>query len=425
MNKRGISFPKSFLWGASTSAHQVEGGNYNNWSLWEQENAKTLAKSAEYKLRDLQIWDKIRAEATRPDNYISGRAIDHYNRYESDFEIVRKMNLNAFRFSIEWSRVEPDEGVWNVTEIEHYKRYIKALRVLGIEPVITLYHWTVPAWFASKGAFEKSRNIEYFVRFADKIIEELGPALRYIVTVNEPDTAATHGYYTQEHPPQKRSLAKLIWVYRNHLKAHKIIYSLAKRRSRRFKVGFVKSYANAERGDERLTTRLAVWLDRTIRDRLVLRYVGHKQDFIGVNYYHNDVWRGIKPHLGATSGATKDEPLNDLGWTMHPENLEKVLMRLKRYKKPIFILDTGVADMDDKHRRDWISKTIVSMQRARVVGVNVQGYFHWSMFDNFEWAYGRWPRFGLIGIDYDNNLRRIPRKSAAYYAMIVKKMRGL
>jgi beta-glucosidase len=110
---------------------------------------------------------------------------------------------------------------------------------------------------------------------------------------------------------------------------------------------------------------------------------------------------------------------------MHPENLEKVLLRLKRYKKPIFVLETGVADMDDKYRRDWINKTIVSMQRARIAGVNVQGYFHWSLFDNFEWAYGRWPRFGLIGIDYDNNLKRIPRKSAAYYAMIVKKMRGL
>lgn len=402
----------------STSAHQVEGGNYNNWTLWEQDNAKTLAKSAEYKLRDLQIWDKISSEATRPDNYISGIAIDHYKRYESDFEIVRKMNLNAFRFSIEWSRIEPDEGVWNVTEINHYKRYIKALRVRGIEPIVTLYHWTIPIWFANKGAFEKSRNIDYFVRFAEKIIEELGPALRYIVTVNEPDTVASHGYYTQEHPPQERSLTKRIWVYRNHLKAHKIVYSLAKRHSRRFKVGFVKKYTNIECGDERLSTRVGVLIDRIVRDKLVLLYVGKKQDFIGVNYYFSDTFHGFRIR-------NENVLTSDLGWELKPEGLEKVLLGLRRYNKPVFVLETGVADMDDKYRRDWINKTIVSVQRARVAGVNVQGYFYWSMFDNFEWAYGRWPRFGLIGIDYYNDLKRVPRKSATYYATIVKKMRGV
>ena len=413
-----MHFPKSFLWGAATSAHQVEGGNYNNWTVWELENAKSLAKSAQYKLRDLPVWGDVQREATRPDNYVSGRAIDHYNRYESDFDIVRKMNLNAFRFSIEWSRIEPDEGVWDVTEIEHYKKYIKALRARGIEPIVTLYHWTVPVWFAKKGAFERSRNVEYFVRFAEKVLEELGTDLRYIVTINEPDTVASHGYYTQEHPPQKRSLLKMFWVYRNHLRAHKKIYSLAKKRSRRFKVGFVKSYAHTVRGDDRFSTRLAVWLDQLVRDRLVLGYVGRRQDFIGVNYYFSDTYKGFQiVHEG--------QAVSDLGWELYPEGLEHVLVRLGRYKKPLYILETGVADMRDQHRREWLNKTIVSMQRARKAGVDIRGYMHWSMFDNFEWAYGHWPRFGLIGIDYESDLKRVPRKSAAYYAMVVKKMRGV
>ncbi|NCU30583.1 glycoside hydrolase family 1 protein [Candidatus Saccharibacteria bacterium] len=418
MNKRPTSFPESFLWGVATSAYQVEGGNYNNWSVWELENAKTLAKLAEYKLRDLPMWNDIRSEAVRSENYLSGIAIDHYNRFESDFDIVRKMNLNAFRFSIEWSRVEPDEGMWNVTEVEHYKRYIKTLRLRGIEPILTLYHWASPVWFADKGGFEKSRNIEYFVRFAEKILEELGPDLQYIITVNEPDTLAQRGYFTQEHPPQKRSLTKSIWVYRNQLKAHKRIYSLAKRRSRHFQIGFVKNYTNVVRGDERFLTKLAVWLDYAIKDGIILRYIGRRQDFLGVSYYLTDVYKGFQT-------VHTNPVVSDLGWGLQPEGLEHVLKRLRRYKKPIYVMGTGVADIGDNYRRDWISKTILSIQRARVSGVDVKGYFYGNLFDNFEWAYGRWPRFGLIGIDYENNLRRIPKKSAAYYAMVVKKIRGV
>lgn len=425
MNENSSGFPKNFLWGAATSAHQVEGGNYNNWTVWELENAKALAKSAGYKLRDLPIWPDIKDQATRPENYVSERSIDHYNRYEEDFDIVKKMNLNAFRFSIEWSRIEPDEGVWNVTEIDHYKQYIKAMKRRGIEPVMTLYHWTAPVWFAQKGGFEKSRNIEYFVRFAEKVLEELGHEVRFVVTANEPDTVAGMGYYNQEHPPAEHSAWKMIRVYVNHIRAHKRIYVVGKARSRRFKIGFVKNYSQIIAGDDKRLSKFMVGLHLLVVDKLTKWYVGGKQDFVGVNFYHTDVWRGKNLSMGVNHDVKYPEPVSDLGWTMHPENLEYVLKRLGKYRKPILVLETGVADMHDAYRRDWINKTIVAVQRARKSGVNVLGYFYWSVFDNFEWAYGRWPRFGLIGIDYDNNLRRVPRKSAAYYAMIVKKMRGV
>lgn len=418
MTTNELRFPKRFLWGASTSAHQVEGGLHNNWTVWEFENAKSLAKSAEYKLSALPIWEDIRKEATTPENYISGQAIDHYNRYESDFDIVKKMHLNAFRFSIEWSRLEPEEGKWNVEAIEHYRKYIKALKKRGIEPMITLYHWTVPVWFSEKGAFEYASNIKYFVRFAEKVLLELGQDLRYVITINEPDTVSSHGYFLQEHPPQKRSPLKLFLVYKNHLKAHREIYRVARRISRRFKVGFVKSYAHAAPLDARRTSQIVAWLDVKIRDSLVLRYVGRRQDFIGVNYYFTDMYSGFK--------IVHDlDHISDLGWEMKPEYLEKVLLRLKKYKKPIFVLETGVADMHDHYRKRWLNGTIRSVANALEAGVDVQGYMHWSLFDNFEWAYGKWPRFGLIKIDYANDMKRIPRKSAVYYAAFVKKMRGL
>jgi len=231
MSQQQLHFPKRFLWGAAVCAHQVEGGQHNNWTVWELENAKSLAKAAEYKIGHLPIWPEVKRLATSPDNYVSGQAIDHYHRYEEDFDIMQKMNLNAFRFSIEWSRIEPREGVWDAAEIEHYRQYIQALKKRGLEPMLTLYHWTVPVWFAEKGAFARARNIDYFVRFAEKILEELGPDLHYITTINEPDTVATHGYWLLEHPPQRSNILEAFWVYRNHLKAHKIIYRIAHKQS--------------------------------------------------------------------------------------------------------------------------------------------------------------------------------------------------
>ena len=420
----GLQFPKIFLWGASTSAHQVEGGTHNNWTVWELENAKALAKAAEYKIGHFPVWKDIRRLASSPDNYISGRAIDHYNRYESDFDIVQKMNLNAFRFSIEWSRIEPEEGKWDVKEVEHYRQYLVALKKRGIEPLATLYHWTIPVWFAKKGGFARARNIQYFVRFADKILEELGKDLRIITTVNEPDTVAGMGYYTQEHPPAEHSFIKMVWVMRNHLKAHKLVYQLAKKRSRRFKVGFVKSYTHAEPENGKWLSGVMTRFFLFLTDTVPLRYVGRKQDFIGVNFYHTDTFDGTKWHQGTSFNYHMDDPVSDLGWTIHPENLEPVLLRLGKYKKPLFVMETGVADERDVYRKDWLNGTIRSVMAARKAGVNVAGYLHWSLFDNFEWAYGRWPRFGLIGIDYDDNFKRIPRKSAVYYAAFVKKARG-
>lgn len=413
-----LRFPKRFLWGAATSAHQVEGGNHNNWTIWELENAKAFAGAAKYKMEHLDNWKEIAKLATSPDNYVSGRAIDHYNRYESDFDIVKRMNLNAFRFSIEWSRIEPEEGVWDAAAIEHYRKYIKALKRRGIEPLVTLYHWTVPVWFAKKGAFARAGNIRYFVRFADKVLEELGADLRLITTINEPDTVASHGYMLQDHPPGSRSPLKMLWVYRNHLKAHKLVYSIAKKRSRRFHVGFVKNYVCVQPASERFMSRLATWLDYLVRDRIVLRYVGRKTAFLGVNYYFTDTYDGFTVKHDDTSNS-------DLGWEMRPGNLLHVLRRLGKRKKPLLVMETGVADKHDKYRKAWLNETIRAVQMALDEGVNVQGYLYWSMFDNFEWAYGRWPCFGLVEIDYYDDFRRIPRQSALYYAAVVKKARGI
>lgn len=413
-----LKFPKRFYWGASTSAHQAEGSNHNNWSVWELENAKSLAKSAEWKLSDLPAWAEIRKQATDPDNYVSGVAIDHYQRYKLDLALAEKLNLNAFRFSIEWSRIEPEEGVWSREAIDHYRDYIREIKKRGMEPLPTLFHWTTPVWFSDRGGFEKSSNIKYFQRFAEKVIDEYHQDIRYITTINEPDTVVSHGYITLDHPPQSRSYLKAFLVYRNLLRAHKGIYKYAHRKSRRLKVGFTKSYAWVRAGDDRLLTRLAVRGDLWLRDDIVLWYVRRKLDFIGVNYYFSD------RHIGFGIDNT-NEQLNDLGWEMRPGDLKPVLVRLKKWNKPIIITESGVADHTDTYRKQWIASSISAIHGAMGEGVDIFGYMHWSLLDNFEWAYGRWPRFGLIEIDYDNNLKRTVRPSGIWYAKLVKRMRGL
>lgn len=413
-----LKFPARFYWGAATSSHQVEGNNHNNWSVWELENAKSLAHSAEYKLSDLPGWSEVRAQATDPDNYVSGIAIDHYNRFKLDLAIAEKLHLNAFRFSIEWSRIEPEQGIWNREAIDFYRDYIREIKARGMEPMPTLYHWTVPVWFQDRGGFERSGNVKYFARFAEKVIDEYHQDIRLITSINEPDTVASHGYITLDHPPQTRSYLKAFLVYRNLLRGHKLVYMYAHRKSRRLKVGFTKSYAWVRAGDDRAITRFAVRADLWLRDDVPLRYVRRKLDFIGLNYYFSD------RHMGLGIDNTS-ENLNDLGWEMRPEDLKHVLIRLKKWKKPILITESGVADRHDVNRKWWIAQSLAAVQVAMRSGVEVIGYMHWSLFDNFEWAYGRWPRFGLVEIDYDNDLKRIVRPSGLWYGKLVKKMRGL
>ena len=166
-------FPKDFLWGASTASHQVEGGTQNQWTQWELANAARLAKTAQQRLSWVPVWDNIKQQAQDPANYISGNGVQHYKLYELDFKILKELNLNSFRFGIEWSRIEPEEGVWDKQAIEHYKTYINTLLKMKIVPLTNLWHWTMPTWFTNKGGFSNRANLVYFERFVKKLCDEL------------------------------------------------------------------------------------------------------------------------------------------------------------------------------------------------------------------------------------------------------------
>jgi len=412
-----VRFPKRFLWGASTAAHQVEGGNHNQWTVWELEHAKSLAAQAEYHYGDLENWDDIKRSAKNPDNYVSGRAVEHFARYADDIAMAKKLNMNALRFSIEWSRIEPKEGTWDATAINHYKSYVKEMKKSGIEPIMTLFHFTLPVWFAEMGGFEKRRNVKYFVRFAEKILSELGSDITYVISINEPEVYAFESYYLGHWPPGMQSKRKLIEVQLNLTYAHRQVAKLVHGISRRYRISIAKNSNYFYPGDDAKLSVLSANVMQYFQDDILLKRVAKHSDFLGVNFYFSNRVYGYRVH-------SPNEQVSDLGWDMSPADLEHALERLYlKYKLPIIITENGVADATDKKRQWWMTHSIMAMQRAIGLGVDLRGYLHWSLFDNFEWDKGKWPRFGLVEVDYDT-MERTVRPSGRRYGALIKKVRG-
>lgn len=414
--KPKLSFPKSFLWGAAVSAHQVEGGNHNQWTVWEQENARSLATQAAHQYGDLPSWSRNKRLATTPANYVSGRASDHYQRYREDFDLLEKMNMNAFRFSIEWSRIEPEEGAWKASEIAHYKEYVADLKKRGIEPVLTLFHFTVPVWFAEKGGFSKRSNVAYFVRFAEKVMSELGAQIKFVITINEPTVYASESYRQGVWPPNKQSKRAERMVLNNLAHAHNKAAKVIKNIQARAKVSVAHNSTYVYAGDDALLSRASASISQWWVDDYFLRKVVRRCDFLGVNYYFSSRIYGYRVH-------NPSQGTSDIGWDIAPENIEYAIVRLwDKYKLPIMITENGIADDSDELRKPWLVKTITGMQNAMQSGAKVIGYMHWSLLDNFEWAYGRWPRFGLAAVDYRSQKRTL-RPSAIWLGKVIKHIR--
>jgi beta-glucosidase len=412
------AFPKKFLWGASVSSHQVEGHNHNQWTVWELAHAAELAKTAERRLGWLPNWEKIKHQAQNPENYISGRAVDHYNLYEEDFKLLEKLNLNSFRFGIEWSRIEPEEGVWDEAAFEYYRAYIHKLKEMGVEPVMNIWHWTMPVWFTEKGGFEKAANIKYFVRFVEKVGSQYGHMLKYIITLNEPNVYASFSYQLGLWPPQIKSPFKMVVVYWHLARAHRQSYKVLKHLNPKLQIGVASQLGNIQaKRPHNLFDEISTKVMRYGWNWWFLRRIRKQQDFVGINYYFTDYYTSLFKRKNPS------QPVNDLGWYMEPEGLYPLILRSwARFKKPIIVTENGVADTNDEYRRWWIEESLVAMEKARSEGVPVIGYFHWSLLDNFEWSYGWWPKFGLVEVDRAHGMKRTIRPSAKWFAERIKRL---
>ena len=381
-------FSKKFFWGAATSAHQVEGGNHNDWTEWEKEKGYEQ----------------------------SGLACDHYNRFREDFDIAKSLGHNAHRFSIEWSRIEPEEGRWDEKEIAHYQEVINALCERDLEPFVTLWHWTLPIWVAEQGGWENKKTIEYFARYADKIVRSLSAdkaglkSVAYWITLNEPDIYTMNSYLRGKWLPQKKSFFKFLKVYRNLAKAHNGAYEIIHSNILE-NVGMLPQIGVAKNN-----SYFEGWLAPILNyfwNNLFLNKIKNHQDFIGLNYYFHNRIKGFKLN------QNENKETSDMGWEIYPEGIYHVLKDLKKYNKPIYITENGVADAKDIHREKFIKEHLRWVHKAISEGVDARGYFYWSLLDNFEWDSGFTPRFGLVEMDYKTMERKI-RKSALEYAKIVK-----
>ena len=414
-------FPKDFMWGASTASHQVEGNTYNQWTVWELQNAKHLAKTAEDRLNWIPEWQKFKAAAETPENYLSGVGIKHTELYKHDLDILQKLNLNAFRFGIEWSRIEPEEGIWSAEAFVYYKNYIQEQLDRGIVPMLNLWHWTMPVWFVEKGGFEKRSNIVFFERFVRKVCAELQiNKLKYIITLNEPNVYASFGYATGEWPPNKKNWFTFFKVYYNLAVAHKRVYKILKKNDKSLQIGVAAQLANIQpKRPQNVLDNLATKWMRYAWNWWFLNRIKRYQDYVGFNYYFTDYYSFRQYKGRKNSFFHRDNPglpKNDLGWYMEPEGIYPLLVRVDaHYNKPIIITENGLADADDKNRKWWIEETIIAMERALSEGIDLKGYYHWSLLDNFEWAYGWWPQFGLVHVDR-KTMKRTVRPSAKYYA---------
>ena len=371
-------FPEGFLWGSATASYQIEGGIENN------------------------DWAKAAREGKVPP---AGRACDHWNKYEEDFNILKELGQNAYRFSVEWSRIEPEEGKFDESALIHYGEMIQALKKRGIEPFLTLWHFTVPIWFEKKGGFASAHAPEIFARYALHVISKLGGNAGHVITINEPMIWSTNGYLRGCWPPFARSPIKYLRAIGNLARSHRIIFTESKKIFPNLKIGIAKNnlYFHANWNP---LNKFAASFMRWFWNRRFLNKIKHHQDFIGVNYYMHKLF-----------GGKLSLPQSDMGWDIFPEGLGHVLLELKRYRKPIYVTENGIADRVDSKRAAFIQSHVLEMKRAIDDGADVRGYFYWSLLDNFEWAKGFGKRFGLVEIDY-TTLKRTVRPSAYAYKKI-------
>lgn len=400
-----MSFPKDFLWGAATASYQVEGGIENC------------------------DWAQAAREGRVP---ACGRACDHYHRYEKDFDLAQALGHTAHRFSLEWARIEPAEGKFDEGEIEHYRQVIRALKARGMTPFVTLWHFTLPQWFADKGGFECAEAPEIFARYARYVVEQLGEEVVHISTMNEPMVFLDLGWRKGNWPPFKkftlgsfftrtvsgdelqnrpvhkhRHLFTFYRVLRQLIKTQAVTYHAIKEVRPEVDVSLVR-HTIAYAHDGRWFNRLRAWFQDHYFNHYFLKKVAPYCDSLGLNYYHY-----------VPFGCTIERK-TDMGWNYAPEHIYDALLVLARYGKPVFVSEAGIATRHDEERAEYIKKQVQGVARALEAGVDVRAHLYWSLLDNYEWALGFAKRFGLIEVDYDTLERRV-RPSAYVYKDIIER----
>jgi len=390
------TFPQGFLWGAATSSYQIEGGLINDWSEWE----KSPRRIAELKKRGLN-----------PLDYQSGRAANSWEMMDEDIECLKQINANAYRFSIEWSRIEPEEGRFDQAVINRYSELIAKLQNAGIEPFVTLWHWPLPLWLRDQGGWKSEKSIEYFKLFTERVVQAF-PTVKFWITLNEPEGYTGNGFLIGIWPPQQINIFNYHKVLKNLVAAHHASYAVIKEALPHAQISIATPRAHFVSSSDPISYFFCKFASWWWNDRFLKRII-NSIDFIGLNYYW---WINVTL---LSFSKTKGPKVSEIGWTINPDGLYYCLLDLQKYNKPIYITENGLADAADSQRAWFIKSMLESILRAIGDGVDVRGYLHWSLLDNFEWAHGYDKKFGLFAVDY-KTFQRTARPSAYEYGLIAK-----
>jgi len=398
------------LLGVATAATQIEGGcDTTNWADW----AKTPGHIA---------------DGTTP-----VRATGHWERWREDTDLMASLGIQTYRFGVEWARLEPQPGVFSDEAFAHYRDEITLLRDKGIRPLLTLHHFNNPRWFESMGAFEHPDCIPIFLRFVERVVTELGDLVEDWCTINEPNVYATFGYLYGVFPPGLKSLPRTLRVMTNlahaHITAYELIHAL--RAGKPTRVTFavhlrVFDPANPANPVHRALARAQEFLFQeavteamcTGRFRMPLRRPagireGRYYDALGINYYS----RSWVSKIG--DAARPGAELNDLGWEIYPEGLERVARWAHdRWPAPIWVTENGTADNTERFRTQFLHDHLEIVSAARATGLPFERFYHWCFVDNWEWAEGEVPRFGIVALDYATQERTV-KPSGRFYADVI------
>lgn len=410
-------FPSGFLWGTSTSAYQVEGYNTNtNWSEWETIPGKIV------------------------ENQTAGQACDWWSgRWKEDMDRVEATHQNSHRLSIEWSRIQPEENRWDDNALNHYREILRGLRIRGIEPIITLHHFTEPLWLSEIGGWENDLIVSLFATYISRVVEALKEYCNYWIPINEPNVLAHQGYIEGNFPPGKSDLSLSFKVLSNMVKAHIASYETIKRISIISRVGTAISYRAFWPSSNKnpFDIWMAKFLGKQYNDTFIkaisdgkLNYafkqerisnVNQVYDFLGLNYYSGDeikfnIFKSKELFYEANYPLLSE--ISESGFMANvPAGFDQALRWASKFNHPIIITENGVEDSKDQLRPQYLVEHIHRLWRAANLSYLFKGYFHWTLVDNFEWERGWTQRFGLWRLNTENQTR-IRTKSVDLFSQI-------
>lgn len=431
-------FPQGFMVGASTAAHQVEGNNVHS-DYWLQENVE-------------------HSQFVEP----SGEAVDHYHRYEEDIRLMAEAGLNAYRFSIEWARIEPKQGEFDENEIAHYRKVIACCKENGVEPVVTLHHFTSPAWVISRGGWENEEVVDWFANYVQYVVKHLGSELRYICTINEANmrlqlAAIMKKYMGQMAGGQQEAknapkegdvqvglnldqgmntmmLGMMECAKAFGLQDPRGIHTFVSMCTPEGDILVMKAHQAAKKVIKELYPDIKVGLTLSLHDMQpatggedaahkeweeefshYLPYIA-EDDFLGVQSYTRQCF-DEKGNKYTPEGVE----LTQMGYEFYPQAIANVVRAAaKEFKGDLIVTENGIATADDSRRQEYIKEATAGLQACIADGIPLKGYLHWSLMDNFEWQKGFSMQFGLIAVDR-SNMKRTPKESLSLLGSMTTK----